>query len=67
MIFASRAAGVQCWDTVFTTLDAMDVFEEEVKMIKMMGFDRKSLVNPRQIDVVHKIFTPTQKEINFAE
>ncbi|RHP46552.1 citrate lyase subunit beta, partial [Clostridium sp. AF32-12BH] len=27
----------------------------------------KSLVNPRQIDVVHKIFTPTQKEIIFAE
>ena len=67
MIIAARAAGVQCWDTVFTNLGAMDVFEEEVKMIKMMGFDGKSLVNPRQIDVVHKIFTPTQKEIIFAE
>lgn len=67
MIMAARAAGVQCWDTVFTNLDAMDVFEEEVKMIKMMGFDGKSLVNPRQIDVVHNIFTPTQKEIIFAE
>ena len=67
MIIAARAAGVQCWDTVFTNLDAMDVFEEEVKMIKMMGFDGKSLVNPRQIDVVHEVFTPTQKEIIFAE
>ena len=67
MIIAARAAGVQCWDTVFTNLDAMDVFEKEVQMIKMMGFDGKSLVNPRQIDVVHKIFTPTQKEIIFAE
>ena len=67
MIIAARAAGVQCWDTVFTNLDAMDVFEEEVRMIKMMGFDGKSLVNPRQIDVVHKIFTPSQKEILFAE
>ena len=67
MIIAARAAGVQCWDTVFTNLDAMDVFEEEVKMIKMMGFDGKSLVNPRQIDIVHKIFTPSQKEIIFAE
>ena len=67
MIMAARAAGVQCWDTVFTNLDAMDVFEEEVKMIKMMGFDGKSLVNPRQIAVVHKVFTPTEKEIVFAE
>ena len=32
-----------------------------------MGFDGKSLVNPRQIDIVHKIFTPSQKEIIFAE
>jgi len=67
MIIAARAAGVQCFDTVFTNLDAMDVFEEEVKMIKMMGFDGKSLVNPRQIDIVHKVFTPSQKEIIFAE
>ena len=36
-------------------------------MIKRMGFDGKSLVNPRQIDIVHKVFTPTQKEIIFAE
>ena len=36
-------------------------------MIKMMGFDGKSLVNPRQIDIVHKVFTPTQKEIIVAE
>lgn len=67
MIIAARAAGVQCFDTVFTNLDDMEGFEKEVEMIKMMGFDGKSLVNPRQIDVVHKIFTPNQKQIIFAE
>ena len=36
-------------------------------MIKLMGFDGKSLINPRQIAIVHKIFTPTEKEIIFAE
>ena len=49
MIIAARAAGVQCFDTVFTNLDDMEEFEREVRMIKMMGFDGKSLVNPRQI------------------
>ena len=67
MIIAARAAGVQCFDTAFTNLDDMEGFEREVRMIKMMGFDGKSLVNPRQIEIVHKIFTPTQKEIIFAE
>ena len=67
MIIAARAAGVQCFDTVFTNLDVMEGFEREVRMIKMMGFDGKSLVNPRQIEIVHQIFTPTRKEIIFAE
>lgn len=67
MIIAARAAGVQCFDTVYTNLDDMEGFEKEVEMIKLMGFDGKSLVNPRQIDVVHRIFTPTQKQIIFAE
>ena len=32
-----------------------------------MGFDGKSLINPRQIAVVHEVYTPTEKEIIFAE
>ena len=44
----------------------MEAFEEEVKMIKQMGFDGKSIVNPRQIPIVHEIYTPTEKEIIFA-
>ena len=67
MIMAARAAGVQCFDTVFTNLDDMEGFAKETEMIKRMGFDGKSLVNPRQIAVVHKIFAPTEKEIIFAE
>jgi len=67
MIIAARAAGVQCFDTVFTDLDNMEAFEQEVAMIHKMGFDGKSIVNPRQVAVVHRIFTPSQKDIIFAE
>ena len=67
LIIAARAAGVQCFDTVYTNLEDMDGFEKEVRLIKMMGFDGKSIVNPRQINVTHHIFTPTFKEIDFAE
>lgn len=67
MIIAARAAGVQCFDTVFTNLDDMETFKRETELVQMMGFDGKSLINPRQIPVVHKIFTPSQKEISFAE
>ena len=67
MIIAARAAKVQCFDTVFTNLDDMEGFANEVKLIKQMGFDGKSIVNPRQIPVVHQIYTPSEKEIIFAE
>ena len=67
MIIAARAAGKQCFDTVFTNLDDMEGFRKEVEMIKAMGYDGKSIVNPRQIAITHEVFTPTQKEIIFAE
>ena len=67
MINAARAAGVQCFDTVFTNLDDMEGFRKEVEMIKTMGFDGKSIVNPRQIAVTHEVFTPSEKEIIRAE
>lgn len=67
MIIAARAAGVQCFDTVYTNLDDMEGFKRDVETIHLMGFDGKSIINPRQIPVVHEIFTPGQKEIIFAE
>ena len=67
MIIAARAAGVQCFDTVYTNLNDMEGFRRDVQTIKTMGFDGKSIINPRQIPIVHEIYTPTQKEIIFAQ
>ena len=67
MLIAARAAGVQCFDTVFTNLDDQAGFEAEVLQNKAMGFDGKSLINPKQIRFVHETFAPTEKEIVQAE
>ena len=67
MVIAARAAGVQCFDTVYTNLDDMDGFRKDVEAIHLMGFDGKSIINPRQIEIVHDIYTPKQKDIIFAE
>ena len=67
MIIAARSAGVQCFDTVYTNLDDMEGFRRDVETIHLMGFDGKSIINPRQITIVHEIFTPTPKDIIFAE
>lgn len=67
MIIAARAAEVQCFDTVYTDLNDMEGFRQDVETIHLMGFDGKSIVNPRQIPIVHEVFTPDEKEIVFAE
>jgi len=67
LLIAARASGVQCFDTVFTDLDDMEGFSAEVELIKDMGFDGKSIVSPRQIRIVHDIFTPGEAEIREAE
>lgn len=67
MVIAARAAKVQCFDTVWTNLDDMEGFRKETEIIHAMGFDGKSIVNPRQIPVVHEIYTPSEKSVIFAE
>ena len=60
------AAGISCFDTVYSNLDDMDTFRKEVELIKNLGFDGKSIINPRQIEVVNQVFAPTQKAIDKA-
>lgn len=67
MLLAARAAGIQCFDTMFPNIDDMEGFKAEVIQNRKMGFDGKSIVNPRQIEFVHKTFAPTEKEIAYAE
>lgn len=67
MLIAARAAGVQAFDTVFTDLDDMEGFRAEVIQNKQMGFDGKSIISPKQIAIVHEIFTPSPREIIEAE
>lgn len=63
---AARAAGIAAFDTVFTDMNDEAGFKKEVEHIHELGFDGKSLINPRQIDIVNKIYEPTRAEIEDA-
>lgn len=63
IIIAARAAGIYAIDTVYTEVDNEEGFRREVELIKQLGFDGKSVINPRQIKPVHEIYTPTPEEI----
>lgn len=67
LVLAAREAGIQCIDTVFSDINDEEGFKKELELIKEMGFDGKSVVNPRQVSVVHDFFAPTAKEIDHAQ
>ncbi|HEP7219105.1 TPA: citrate (pro-3S)-lyase subunit beta [Streptococcus pyogenes] len=67
ILHAARAAGIAAIDTVYSDVNNTEGFQNEVRMIKQLGFDGKSVINPRQIPLVNEIYTPTEKEIDHAK
>ena len=63
---AARAAGIQAFDTVYSDANNEAGFLQEDEHIKQLGFDGKSLVNPRQITLLHNLYAPTQKDVDHA-
>lgn len=66
VVWACKAAGIQAIDTIFPDAGDMKALHQETELIKTLGFSGKSLVNPRQIEIVHAVFAPKQKEIDYA-
>ncbi|OJG39120.1 citrate (Pro-3S)-lyase, beta subunit [Enterococcus dispar] len=67
ILHSARAAGIAAIDTVYSDVDNEAGFLKEVEMIKQLGFDGKSVINPRQIPLVNKVYAPTEKEIQNAK
>ena len=66
IVVAARAAGIDALDTVYSNLNDMEAFRAEVEFIKTLGFDGKSIIHQRQIEVVNEVFAPKEKDIQKA-
>ena len=64
---AARAAGIDALDTVFSDINNEEGFIAEATVIKKMGFSGKSIINPRQIEPLHKVFMPSEKDLKKAQ
>lgn len=67
VLHAARAAGIAAFDTVFTDMSDYEGFKKETEHIHQLGFDGKSLVNPRQIEWVNKVYQPSKDEVIKAQ
>ena len=57
---AARAAGIDALDTVFSNVNDEEGFLRECRLIRQLGFDGKSVINPRQIPPLHAVFMPDE-------
>ena len=65
-LVAARAAGVDVYDTPFTDVNDDEGIEVDALLAKSLGFSGKASISPRHVDVINQVFSPTQKEIDYA-
>lgn len=52
---------------VYSDINDEAVFLREVELIRKMGFNGKSLINPRQIELLHNAYAPTPEDVDYAK
>ncbi len=65
-ILAARAYGLAILDGVYLDLVDEEGFADACKQGRDMGFDGKTLIHPRQVEVANRIFGPGEAEIENA-
>ncbi len=66
VVWGAKAAGIQAIDSIFADATDLEGLRRETELVKALGYTGKSLVNPRQIEVVHEVFAPKPAEIAYA-
>ncbi len=67
IVVASKAAGIQPIDSVFSDVGDMEGLLQNVLSAKAMGFEGMGCIHPRQIAVIRKGFSPSEEEMEKAK
>lgn len=67
VLHAARTAKIDAFDVVFSDVNDEEGFLREVELIRKLGFNGKSLINPRQIELLHNAYAPTEEEVEHAQ
>jgi len=67
VLHAARAAHIDAFDVVYGNVNDDEGFLREVQIAKQLGFNGKSLIHPKQIDLLHKAYAPTEAEVSHAK
>ncbi len=66
LVVAARAANVDVYDTPFTDVNDDEGIRIDTEHAKALGFTGKASISPRHVDVINEVFSPSQKDIDYA-
>ena len=66
LVVAARAAGVDVYDTPFTDVNDDEGIIKDAQLAKALGFTGKASISPRHVEVINSVFSPTQKDVDYA-
>lgn len=62
----ARACGVIPIDTVHIKVHDLEDLETNLKVAKQLGFEGMLVLNPKELPLVHKYFSPSEEEVAWA-
>ena len=66
VLLACREAGIDALDIVYSDINDMEGLKEDADFARNLGFDGKTVIHPRQLEVVNACFSPSEKEVRYA-
>lgn len=63
VVMAAKANGLTALDGVFNQLDNEALLSQQCQQAKMLGFDGKTLIHPKQLAPCNTIFSPSPEQI----
>ena len=66
LVVAARAACVDVYDTPFTDVNDDEGIWTDANLAKALGFNGKASISPRHVEVINSVFSPTEREIEYA-
>lgn len=67
LVNVAAAAGIQAIDTPFTDANDEEGLRQDTAAAKQFGFKGKLAINPRQVEMIHRVYQPGKDDIEWAE
>jgi citrate lyase subunit beta / citryl-CoA lyase len=64
VILATRLAGLQALDQVFTAIRDDDAFRRDADVGRQLGYGGKMCITPRQVEIANEVFSPSAEEVD---